>query len=148
MRGDANLTDLLQMSDQKRRRDSPLSISRRPHLGAKVSEFSEAYRGAFAIHRALSTVVSKMTSDRLENEMFKDWSRLMMLAMESQAAMSLRVMRLARNGPTPAPMVSDKAIAAVEAAGTIPTRKSSAKVVRGLKRRVPKKSRRLKRRSP
>ena len=51
------------MSDKKRRRDSPLSISRRPHLGAKVSEFSEAYRGAFAIHRALSAVVSKMTSD-------------------------------------------------------------------------------------
>ena len=51
------------MSDKKRRRDSPLSISRRPHLGAKVSEFSEAYRGAYAIHRALSTVVSKMTCD-------------------------------------------------------------------------------------
>ena len=39
-----------------------LKTPRRPHLGAKVSEFSEAYRGAFAIHRALSTVVSKMTS--------------------------------------------------------------------------------------
>ena len=62
-----------------------------------------------------------------------NWFDVTLLAMESQAVINLRIMRLAAGGPTAQAeafqMVTEKVSAAVEAAGTLMTGGSAATVV-------------------
>jgi hypothetical protein len=81
--------------------------------------------------------------------MFKMWLNLSMLAVECQSVIAMRMLRLAAGGPKADKeawrMASEKAGAALEAAGIIMRGGDLDKVVRGYRRHVRRNARRLRR---
>jgi hypothetical protein len=81
--------------------------------------------------------------------MLKTWLNLSMLAVECQSVVAMRMLRLAAGGPKADKeawrMASEKAAAAMEAAGMVMLGGDADKVIRGYRRHVRRNRRRLRR---
>ncbi len=79
--------------------------------------------------------------------MFGTWTNLVMLGIEAQQVIWLRMMKLAGGGPTAGfeahRMVTEKVVAAAVASGQIMTGASADVVLRGYRRKVRSNARRL-----